>query len=81
MIDEQRLLSTAQERRETVLTSAIAVFAKTGFWGTPITAVASHAGISSAYVFKLFPSKDGLFAAALDRCFEIILKAMADGAE
>jgi AcrR family transcriptional regulator len=81
MLDEPKLLSTAQERRETVLTSAIAVFAKTGFLGTPITAVARHAGISSAYVFKLFPSKEGLFAGALDRCFEIIVKAMTDGAE
>jgi AcrR family transcriptional regulator len=81
MFDEPKLLSTAQQRRETVLTSAIAVFAKTGFLGTPITAVARHAGISSAYVFKLFPSKEGLFASALDRCFEIIVKAMTDGAD
>ena len=80
MSDSPRILSTADERREAVIASAIAAFAKDGFLGTPITAVAKHAGISPAYVFKLFPSKEGLFAAALDRCFELTLVAFAEGA-
>lgn len=34
--------------------------------------VAREAGISSAYVFKLFPGKEQLFIAAVDACFDQI---------
>jgi AcrR family transcriptional regulator len=76
-----KLLSTADVRRDTVLSSAIAVFAKGGYLGTPVAVVAERAGISTAYVFKLFPSKESLFVAALERCFELIQEALAQGAE
>ncbi|MGO4595500.1 TetR/AcrR family transcriptional regulator [Leifsonia sp. 2TAF2] len=75
-----RTLSTADDRRETVLDSAIAVFAASGYLGTPIAAIASDADISPAYVFKLFPSKESLFVASLDRCFERIEAALEAGA-
>jgi len=80
MPSDTRILSTADDRREAIIASAIAMFAKGGFLGTPITAVAKHAGISPAYVFKLFPSKEGLFAAAVERCFDRIVTALGDGA-
>ncbi|MGB3329622.1 MAG: TetR family transcriptional regulator [Thermomicrobiales bacterium] len=76
----QRTLSTAETRRETVIRSAITVFARTGSLGTPVADVAAEAGISSAYVFKLFPEKVSLFVAALDRCYDLILDALAAGA-
>lgn len=75
-----RTLSTADIRRETVIRSAITVFAKTGYLGTPVASVAADAGISPAYVFKLFPEKVSLFAAALERCYDLILDALAAGA-
>ncbi|WP_285113832.1 helix-turn-helix domain-containing protein [Leifsonia sp. fls2-241-R2A-40a] len=75
-----RTLSTADDRREAVLDSAISVFARSGYLGTPIAAIASHADISPAYVFKLFPSKESLFVAALERCFERIESALENGA-
>ena len=75
------ILSTSDQRRETVVSSAIATFANTGYLGTPIAKVAEHAKISPAYVFKLFPSKESLFVAALERCFELIVQTLADGAE
>jgi AcrR family transcriptional regulator len=74
-------LSTAEARRVTVIDSSIAVFSRSGYLGTPVTAVAEHAKISPAYVFKLFPSKESLFVAALDRCFARIEEALARGAE
>ncbi|MFI1920235.1 TetR/AcrR family transcriptional regulator [Nocardia sp. NPDC020380] len=73
-------LSTSDARREAVVDSAITEFARTGYHGTPINTVAANAGISPAYVFKLFPSKVELFVAALDRCFELVEQAMATGA-
>ncbi|WP_025158542.1 TetR/AcrR family transcriptional regulator [Leifsonia aquatica] len=75
-----RMLSTADDRRSAVLASAITVFARTGYLGTPIAAVATDADISPAYVFKLFPGKESLFVAALERCFELIEQALERGA-
>lgn len=75
------ILSTAEARRETVIDSSIVVFAETGYLGTPIAAVAEHARISPAYVFKLFPGKETLFVAAPDRCFARIQEALRLGAD
>ena len=61
--------------------SAISVFAASGYLGTPVAAVARRARISPAYVFKLFPTKEELFVAALERCFVLILAALAKGAD
>ncbi|GAA5093088.1 TetR/AcrR family transcriptional regulator [Nocardia iowensis] len=73
-------LSTAEIRREAVVDAAIEEFARTGYHGTPIANVATRAGISPAYVFKLFPGKTALFVAALDRCFELVEQALAAAA-
>src|SRR5580704_13838631 len=77
----RKSLSTSDLRRETVIKSAIAVFAKSGYLGTPIAAVARHAKISSAYVFKLFPRKQELFVAALEQAFDLIHSTLSDGAD
>lgn len=74
-------LSTADERRRTVVDSAIAVFARTGYAATPVAAVAEQAGISTAYVFKLYPGKEALFVAALERCFVRVVDALRVGAD
>jgi AcrR family transcriptional regulator len=79
-ITSRSTLSTAEERRETVIASAIEVFGASGYSSTPISAVAEHARISTAYVFKLFPGKETLFVAALDRCFDRIEEALELGA-
>ena len=60
-----RSLSTADERRETVLAAAQRVFGERGFQGTPTTEIAKAAGISHAYLFRLFPTKTDLVVAAV----------------
>ncbi|MDR6906191.1 AcrR family transcriptional regulator [Agromyces sp. 3263] len=74
-------LSTAEERRPHVTSAAVAAFARTGYRGTTVADVAREAGISSAYVFKLFPSKEQLFVGALDACFDEVVDALGRGAE
>jgi AcrR family transcriptional regulator len=76
-----RTLSTAQDRRATVVSSAIAAFAHGGFHAVTIADVAKQAGISPAYVSKLFSSKTQLFTAALDECYRRIVDALERGAE
>lgn len=58
-----RTLSTAEQRREELVDAAMRVFAKHGA-AAPTTEIAKEAGISQAYVFRLFPTKEELFAAA-----------------
>lgn len=71
-------LSDADTRREAIIEAAVVAFAKSGFAATPVTEVAKRAGISQAYVFKLFPTKEELFVAAVDRCGDRIEAIMED---
>jgi len=74
-------LSDADTRRASIIEAALSVFAQSGYGSTPVAAVATKAGISQAYVFKLYPTKEVLFVAALERCFEIILETLNAGAD
>jgi AcrR family transcriptional regulator len=67
--ERARTLSTAAERRATVLRTAIGTFATRGYFGTTTTEVAKRAGISQAYVYRLFPNKESLFVAVVEHCF------------
>lgn len=75
-----RTLSTADERRETILQAAERVFAARGLHGTPTMEIAKAAGISQAYLFRLFPTKSELFLALVQRCNERVYRAFADAA-
>lgn len=75
------VLSTAERRRPLVADAALSGFARGGYHGTTVADVAQQAGISPAYVFKLFPRKESLFVAALETCFAEILAALDRGAE
>jgi AcrR family transcriptional regulator len=50
--------------------AAIEEFAQAGLSGASTEAIARRAGISHAYVFRLYPTKRELFLAAIDRCFD-----------
>jgi AcrR family transcriptional regulator len=67
-----RLLSTAEERREEVLRAAMNVMGARGLYGTPTLDIAHAAGISQAYLFRLFPTKLSLFLAVVERSFQQI---------
>lgn len=75
-----RQLSTAGERREVVLRTAISTFAARGYYGTTTTEVAKAAGISQAYVYRLFPDKESLFVATIQHCSDRMQQAFAEAA-
>jgi AcrR family transcriptional regulator len=72
--------STAEEQRLRVVASAVRVFARTGYHATPVADVAADAGISTAYVFRLFAGKLGVFVAAVDDCYTRVAEALTEGA-
>jgi len=75
-----RTLSTAEERREEILQAAERVFAARGLHGTPTMEIAKSAGISQAYLFRLFPTKAELFMALVERCNARVLRTFDDAA-
>jgi AcrR family transcriptional regulator len=75
-----RTLSTADQRRETILQAAGQVFAARGMHGTPTMEIAKAAGISQAYLFRLFPTKAELFIAVVQRCNERIHSTFVEAA-
>lgn len=69
---------TAGERREELLSAAAIEFARRGFYGTPTTEIASRAGISHPYLFRLFSTKEDLFIECVRRAHSQICDAFRD---
>lgn len=72
---------TADERREAIANIAFEEFAARGLHGTPTSEIARKAGISHAYLFRLFPTKTDLFIKAVERCFARTLETFRKAAE
>jgi len=66
----------ASQRREQVLGVAEEEFAVTGLHGTSTETIARRAGISQAYVFRIFGTKKQLFVEVVDGAFERMSVAM-----
>lgn len=73
--------------REHILDAALRLFAHQGYRGTNLREVASAANLSTGNVYHLFPDKESIFRALLDRYFAIVAspeypfnKALAEGA-
>lgn len=64
---------TADERRIQLVEAAVQEFAQAGLAGASTEAIAKRAGISHAYLFRLFPTKRALFAATVDHSFDHVL--------
>jgi len=48
------------------MAAAVDCFAKQGFYGTTTHEIAAWVGISQPYLYRLYPNKEALFAAAVD---------------
>jgi AcrR family transcriptional regulator len=77
---QARKLSTAEERREVLVGAAIRVFAERGYHSAPTLEIAKAAGISQAYLFRLFPTKVDLFVAVCDATRARMMTAFAGAA-
>jgi AcrR family transcriptional regulator len=75
-----RTLSTAEDRREAVLAAAMPVMAARGIHASPTAEIAKKAGISHAYLFRLFPTKTDLAIAVVERANQRIYDAFASAA-
>jgi AcrR family transcriptional regulator len=69
---------TAEERRAQLVDAAVEEFAQAGLAGASTEAIARRAGISHAYLFRLFPTKRALFAATVDHTFDHVLRTFQE---
>ena len=76
-----RTRQTADERREAVLTAAMREFADKGLHGASTDEIATAAGISQPYLFRLFGTKKLLYLATARRGMEEVFGRMADAAD
>lgn len=76
-----RIRLTRAEREEQVLGVAFESFAAQGYEGTSMSLIAREAGVTKPILYKHYGSKDGLFAACVERMVEPMLdhvRAAAD---
>ncbi|MQY22051.1 TetR/AcrR family transcriptional regulator [Nocardia macrotermitis] len=71
---------SGSQRREQVLGIAAAEFADHGLHGASIEAVAREAGITQAYVFRMFGTKKALFLELVGTAFDGFTDAMTRAA-
>jgi len=72
---------SGSERRAQVLGIAAGEFANHGLHGASIEAVAREAGITQAYVFRMFGTKKALFLELVGAAFDRFSDGMASAAE
>lgn len=72
---------TAAERREQILDAAFVVFGERGYVGGTTDAIAKQAGVSQAYVVRMFGGKEALFReaaqAAAQRVIDVFRAAIS----
>ena len=66
---------SSDDRREQILDAATAVFGERGYVGGTTDAIARAAGISQAYVVRMFGSKEDLFAEVCARAGQRVADA------
>jgi AcrR family transcriptional regulator len=68
------------EREDAMLRAAGSAFARHGFHGASMDAIAAAAGISKPMLYSYFGSKQGLYAAYVERSGRALMTAMREAA-
>jgi AcrR family transcriptional regulator len=66
----------SDERRQAVVAAAIDCFGRKGFYGTTTHEIADWVGISQPYLYRLYPNKEALFAAAVDHVSVVMTETL-----
>ncbi|MEU4524835.1 TetR/AcrR family transcriptional regulator [Amycolatopsis sp. NPDC024027] len=66
----------SDQRRRAVVAAATDCFAQKGFYGTTTHEIADRAGISQPCLYRLYPNKEALFAAAVDQVSVVMTETL-----
>jgi AcrR family transcriptional regulator len=78
---ERRQRMRGAERRQQVLAIAAEQFADSGLHGTSAEVIARRAGITQAYVFRMFGTKKALFLEVVTGAFDRVTDSMRDAGQ
>lgn len=65
-----------KNHKEKILDTALKLFAKRGYSNTPVSLIASTAGVSQGLMYNYFKGKEALLTALMERGFEDIKDSM-----
>lgn len=71
-------LGKSNDRKEDILTAAVTVFARKGYYSATTADIAKKASVSQPHVYNFFKNKEELLIAALIRSWDNILQAFED---
>jgi AcrR family transcriptional regulator len=63
-------------RRQSIMAAAIDCFAQKGFWGRTTREIAEWVGISQPCLYRVYPNKQALFAAAADHVSVVMTETL-----
>lgn len=69
-------MPTEEAKTEAILKAALELFVERGFYGTPVPAIAEHAGVGAGTIYRAFPSKEALVNALYQRWKQTIAQAI-----
>lgn len=83
MVSPQRSVprQSAPERRVAIVESAVEEFARHGYSGASVEAIARGVGISQPYIFRLFGTKKELFLAVTDHVYDTLIQRFVQAAD
>ena len=61
-----------QQTRRRIMDSALAEFAANGYGGSSVNTICAAQGISKGIVYHYFESKDELYLACVEECFQCL---------
>ncbi|HWR11247.1 MAG TPA: TetR/AcrR family transcriptional regulator [Rectinemataceae bacterium] len=73
-----------EDRRKTILDTALQVFVENGFNGTRMQEIAGRCSLSYGLVYHYFPTKEAIFATLVDMALdaaELLVRSLPQGAE
>jgi AcrR family transcriptional regulator len=68
----------ANRRKKQILSAAIELFSKHGFYETEIDSIAGAAGVSKGTIYNYFDDKHALFMAAIERSLDLLAGRISD---
>ncbi|CAG7650727.1 hypothetical protein PAESOLCIP111_06161 [Paenibacillus solanacearum] len=71
----------AEEKKESIIASALKLFAEKGYHNTKVSDIVKDAGMAQGTFYLYFKSKEDLFRCVAERCLDEIAGALAQGAQ
>lgn len=67
-----------QQTKRRIMDSALAEFSAQGYGASSVNTICCAQGISKGFIYHYFSTKDELFLACVEECFDLLTKCLTD---